>query len=142
MKYILATFVFILSTSLYAGPGLGTGGIGMTTMKSELYNSDLHNLMAESDFYRNNTLLNQPRKNSKEADVIKLPQSEVEALINIDGDYARLDDIRERFVHFRGVKIKNNSVEVTLGESFSEVTEIHLESGHKLILPKENKKRN
>lgn len=42
-----------------------------------------------------------------------LDRSEIEALITRNGDYARLHDLREGFVRFRGVRVLDDRIELS-----------------------------
>lgn len=121
MKYILTALIFTFTSSLYAGPGLGTGGIGMTTMKSAVNHSEFHNLLSERELYKINSLPTQSADSPTQPEVITFPINKIEAITTLSGDYARIDDIAEGFVNFSGVSIQGEKIYIQLKNSHSEV---------------------
>lgn len=60
-----------------------------------------------------------------------LKRDEISAITTRSGDYARLEDLEEGFAHFRGVKFKNDFVEIS---NKYELEAIILDSGEEVQL--------
>lgn len=94
MKQLIISLAFLLSLpAVHAGPGGGGGGIGtVPTLR----------MLAEI-----NTI-----KDFLDRSLHQLDRHEVEALRTLSGDYARLEDIEEGFVHFSGAVLRNGLLEL------------------------------
>ncbi len=90
MKHIIISLASLFfSLNLLAGPGGGGGGVGTVPtlrMHAEIMNS--------------------------RHDLLRLNHLEVEALTSRLGDYARLEDIKEGFVHFSGATLRGGHLEL------------------------------
>jgi len=94
MKHLIISLASLLfSLNITAGPGGGGGGVGtVPTMR----------MHAEVNAIRN-SLSNSLRR---------LDPRDVEALRTLNGDYARLEDLKEGFVNFSGATLRGGQLEL------------------------------
>lgn len=115
-KIIFAITIAFASHSLYAqsviggGGGttmsvnsnLSTGGGGGPTLSNNPFDS-----ASQSDIQAFRELILNSQLNN--LSLIQIDESKIEALTTLNGDYARLEDIREEFVRFKGVHLSEKS---------------------------------
>lgn len=97
----LTFFIFFLSlSSVYAQQGSSGGGPSLGHGAFSIGSS--HEIQAFRELI--------DRSRFESSLLIQIDESEVEALTTVDGDYARLDDLKDGFVSFDGIHIKEKSV--------------------------------
>lgn len=142
-KIIFAIAIAFASHSLYAqsviggGGGtamgvnsnLSTGGGGGPTLGNNPFDS-----ASPSDIQAFRELILNSQLNS--ASLIQIDESKVEALTTLNGDYARVDDLKDSFVVFEGVTIREKKLFLETNNTDSEIYSIILENGiERLVNP-------
>lgn len=147
MKHFMISLLISLAPQLAsAGPGGGGGGIGTSpTMMSSLRNLDfagfeeVGGIIGNYNETINNSTLMVSENNPS---LIHLDENRVEALMTSEGEYARLDDIREEFVHFNGVHInRKRDILILANDPRLQVEKIILLDGKEISIEKYSKKR-